>query len=176
MRLFLGIELPTQIKSNIAAKLLPLQTSGKGWENPLDYHLTLLFIGEVGSQKISDISTRMQKISFSPFELTLNGLRFFNRRILYLDFAASVELIALKDQVENEFSEWLTPHRKPFVAHVTIKRWQRYEYEDLQKNIEKNKFGCETFTVKELALFKSEKDEHGQKYHVIASHKAEQKK
>ena len=167
MRLFLGIELPEDIKTHIAQSIGPMKTTAKGWENEADYHLTLLFIGEASPKECEEIQTRMKKISFNPFILGLGNLRFFNRRILYLDFLPSAELTALKDKVENEFSEWLKPHRKTFVAHITIKRWQRYEYDELKKGIEENKLESKTFEVKALALFKSEKDSRGQKYHVI---------
>lgn len=170
MRLFLGIEVPDDIKFSIYSSLEPIRSTAKGWENPADYHLTLLFIGEVTSAVCDEIQQRMMNIEVRPFELTYEELRFFNRRVLYLSFTPSQELTHLKDQVENAFSEYLTPHRKPFISHLTIKRWQRYEYKELHDGIEKHPLEKKTFKVKRLALFKSEKDEFNQKYHVIKTH------
>jgi 2'-5' RNA ligase len=46
MRLFLGIDVPSEIKAFLTDAYAPIQFSTKGWELPHDYHLTLLFIGE----------------------------------------------------------------------------------------------------------------------------------
>lgn len=168
MRLFLGLELPEEIKTHIATSIAPIQSTPKGWENPADYHLTLLFIGEASPAECTDIIHRMQDIPTESFTITLGGLKFFNRRVLYLEILPSPSLTRLKEQIENKFSEWLKPDRKEFIPHITIKRWQRYEYDQLHQGIEHNKIESKTFEVKRLALFKSEKDNQGQKYHVIS--------
>lgn len=170
MRLFLGIEVPSEIKTLIASSIIPIQSTLKGWENPSDYHLTLLFIGESKTEQCEEIKDRMKAINFAPFLLETGQLSFFNRRILYLDFSPSSDLLMLKDQVENHFSEWLHPERKPFIPHLTLKRWQRYEYDKLHQSITEHPMRKMNFLVNRLALFKSEKDEFNRKYHVIKTH------
>lgn len=174
MRLFLGIELPQEIKEAISLHLKPLQKSVKGWENPHDYHQTLLFIGEASDEDLASIIERMSKIRFQSFRLTTYNFDFFSRRIMYLNFRHSQELINLKDEVESLYSEWLRPGSKPFVPHVTVKRWQRYEYDELEKGIEAKMLPEMTFEVESLALFKSEKDIENNKYHVIFRRKFNQ--
>lgn len=165
MRLFLGIQVPTEIKDYLADSYRPIQFSPKGWELPHDYHLTLLFIGETNQS--NEIIQRMQKIKFAPFELILGGLEFFSRRILYQSFYPSPELQKLRFIIENEFSEWVNPKAKPFKPHITVKRYQRYEYEQLRTLIERHPFENNSFEVRQLTLFKSEKNQEFQKYHPI---------
>lgn len=167
MRLFLGLEIPEEVKERIYAHLEPLHKSIKGWENAHDYHQTLLFIGEASEEELESIKSRMDQIDFRPFILTTNSFHFFSRRIMYLSFKPSAELIKLKDEVESLYSEWLRPGSKPFVSHVTVKRWQRYEYDELEKGLEARNMPELSFEVRNLSLFKSEKDSHNHKYHVI---------
>lgn len=167
MRLFIGLELPENVKEEIFLHLKPLQKTVKGWENAHDYHQTLLFIGEASDEDLVSIKERMEQIEFRPFKLTTYNFNFFSRRIMYLSFCASQELIRLKNEVESLYSEWVRPGSKPFIPHVTVKRWQRYEYDELAKGLQVKVLPEITFEVSALALFKSEKDIQNNKYHVI---------
>lgn len=167
MRLFLGLEIPENVKEQIYAHLKPLQNSVKGWENAHDYHQTLLFIGESSEEDLDSIIKRMDQIHFKNFSLTTHEFEFFSRRIMFLSFKPSTALIKLKDEVESLYSEWMKPGSKPFIPHVTVKRWQRYEFDELEKGLKADLLPEITFEVKSLALFKSEKDSENNKYHVI---------
>lgn len=167
MRLFLGLEIPLNVKEQIFAHLKPLQNSVKGWENAHDYHQTLLFIGESSQEDLESIIQRMDQIHFKAFNLTTNDFAFFSRRIMYLGFKPSAELLKLKDEVESLYSEWMKPGSKPFIPHVTVKRWQRYEFDELEKGIKAKALPEITFEIRSLSLFKSEKDPSNNKYHVI---------
>lgn len=166
MRLFIGIDLPAQIKHIVHQYLIPFQKNAKGWEQPHDYHQTLLFIGETPSERIQDILHRLEKIKLSPFQLETDGFHFFNRRIMYLGFKPSEELLKLRKMVQETYPEWSQKESKEFIPHVTVKRWQRYEYEDLAKGLNEPMKSL-SFMVDHLALFKSEKDSHNNKYHII---------
>lgn len=96
MRLFVGIELPDTLKSQLEHQLLPLQENPKGLVMPHDYHLTLLFIGAVEIANIPDFLKRLREITFAPFKLELTGIRFFGRRIMYVKCMACLEIIHLK--------------------------------------------------------------------------------
>lgn len=167
MRLFLGIEIPPDIKNKIHHFLGPLQKSSKGWEHPHDYHQTLLFIGESSEEDFVMISQRLKQVSFHPFELSFDQFQFFNRRIMYLGLKPSADLLELKKLVNEVFPEWVKPESKPFIPHITVKRWQRYEYNELSEGLFSREFVCPGFVVTGIALFKSEKDKGNQKYHII---------
>lgn len=156
MRLFFGIELPANIKDHIAKSVAPLQISPKGWENPHDYHVTLIFIGETSLEEVPSIREELSKITFPPFTLTLKNFEFFNRRVLYL-----------KCELPEEISKLAKPGSKEFIPHITVKRWQRYEFDELKKRIEANPFEVKSVKLDHLALFKSEKDSDNRKYHVL---------
>ncbi len=169
MRIFIGLDIPEDIKESIHQYLHHLQKTPKGWESPHDYHQTLLFIGSVKEDEAQEIKTRLQSVHFEPFELELTGVEFFSRRVMYLSLAPSKELLALKDRIENLFPEWLRPDRKAFIPHVTVKRWQRYEYDELKSGLNQRPFKRYKFKVNKIELFESKKDDNNHKYHVILS-------
>jgi 2'-5' RNA ligase len=156
MRLFFGIELTKDIKDHIAHAVAPFQKSPKGWENPHDYHLTLVFIGETPLEEIPALHEELKKISFPTFKLTLKNFDFFSRRVMYL-----------RCELPDEIAKLAKPGIKEFIPHITVKRWQRYEYDELKKKLEANPFEVKSIEVDHLALFKSEKDSDNRKYHVL---------
>ena len=167
MRLFLGLEIPESTKNHIQSYLENIKSSDKGWENPADYHLTILFLGECEENERNSIIQRMESIQFDKFVLKTNGFHFFNRRILYLGFTDSPELFYLKKHVNLLFPEWAQKETKLYVPHVTVKRWQRYEFNDLSQQLDEHQFHDVEFFVSKLSLFKSERDQSQNKYHVI---------
>ena len=167
MRLFLGLDIPPSIKEQIDQYLQPFRLTNKGWENPLDYHQTMLFIGEVSMEEFHNISNRLNEFDYHPFELTLEGIHFFSRRIMYLGFRPSADLLLLKRKIDQVFSDWVKPEIRPFIPHITVKRWQRYEYDKLESGIKERRLDSTLMIVTGLSLYKSEKDSFNQKYHIL---------
>jgi 2'-5' RNA ligase len=163
MRFFLGLEIPWLVKKQIYECLSPLHKSAKGWEQLNDYHLTLLYLGEVGPAELSSLKGQMEQFQYSPFNLITSNLATFDHRILYLSCKFSPELIELERLVRNHFSHWVGTGGKAFTPHVTVKRCQGHEYRVLQQQDVPPQY----FMVSRLSLFKSQKDSLNNKYHVI---------
>ncbi|WPU65087.1 RNA 2',3'-cyclic phosphodiesterase [Peredibacter starrii] len=167
MRLFIGLELTESIKENLAHYIAKLPQGRKGWENPHDFHLTLLFIGETSEENVISILDRMKDVSFKPFSIQIGPIKFFNRRVMYLSILPSEELLLLQKEVEELFPEYVDPHGKSFIPHITVKRWQRYEYDELAEGLRLHPLEPIPLDVNTISLFKSEKDQDNRKYHVI---------
>lgn len=167
MRLFLGIELDETTRGHIAAHLAELPSMKKGWEHPEDLHLTMLFIGEVYPEESELIKARLREFQFQPFTVKLRALTFFSRRILYLSVDPSEELNRLKCLIDQRFGHLAPPSTKVFHPHITLKRWQRHEYETLHQAIEAKSFSPMELSVDHLTLFESKKN-LGRKYQVLA--------
>lgn len=167
MRLFLGIELPVEVKNHIAQSVAPMQKDLKGWENPHDYHMTLLFIGETPEEDIPRIIMGIKEIIFPPFTITLRSLVFFPRRVMYLSCDPCYELMNLRKRIQTLYPEYARAQEKDFIPHITIKRYQRYEVADLKIKMLDFPFVPVKVRVDHLALFKSERDENNLKYHVL---------
>lgn len=166
MRLFLGIELPEGVKELIHEYLAPLRVTPKGWEDPHDYHITLLFIGESSSEDLERIKQDMEKINGNSFTLHLGPVEFFNRRVMFVSLLPSKEMLALKHEIDLYLGHWDKSKIRDFTAHITVKRFQRYEVEGLEKGLGRD-LPLKQIPVKSLALFESKRDELNHKYHVI---------
>ena len=153
MKLFIGINLPPDIKIKIHEALRPIKKSEKGWEHAHDYHLTLLFIGEVNENDLKKIKSILDEFEMTPFDLQTKSFEFFPRRVMYLSLYDSQELMELKKWIDIRFKHWLRPQTKPFLSHITVKRYQRYEYEELKKDISEYPFESQKITVSRLTLF-----------------------
>ena len=147
--------------------LSPLKKTEKGWEHFHDYHLTLLFIGELPEAQLPYLIKRMNQISAEPFTLITTNFHFFNRRIMYLGFEHCPEIYALRKGILEMYPEFGGKEEKDFIPHITVKRWQRYEHADLVRGLENHPNRPLSIPVKGLELFKSEKDIENRKYHVI---------
>lgn len=167
MKLFLGIEIPDELKQKIFQFVKSIQITSKGWEQPHDYHLTLLFFGETSEEDLIKIKIRLDQFIYKSFEFQTASFEFFNRRILFLGFAPSNELLELKKIIDQTFPEWMRPNEKPFIPHLTVKRWQRYEFNYLEKEMSARIFHPVKFKVSALVLFKSQIDSENNKYHII---------
>lgn len=167
MRLFLGIEVPEKVKEEIHSALGVARVTPKGWEDPHDYHLTLLFIGQTQRHQLVSILERMSELRTTPFSLRTTRFHFFNRRVLYLGFEHDPRIFQLRERILRQFPEFVRPGEKEFVPHLTVKRWQRYEEAQLARALENLPTQSYEIPVDGISLFKSEKDEEGHKYHVI---------
>jgi 2'-5' RNA ligase len=86
LKLFIGIEIPNEIKGYIANSIGPLKVSMKGWENPEDYHLTLMFLGETKNELLDGIMKRLNTILFQSFEVELDSFNLFFAQNFILGF------------------------------------------------------------------------------------------
>src|SRR5438093_9744721 len=75
LRLFVAIQMPEQIKVELAAaqaelrRLLPER--GVAWTRPEHFHLTLKFLGQVEAQRVAALSQQLERAcqDFSPLPL-----------------------------------------------------------------------------------------------------------
>ncbi|MFC6601962.1 RNA 2',3'-cyclic phosphodiesterase [Ectobacillus funiculus] len=158
---FLAVSLPETVKDALEAwrqqhqKELPFQS----WVHHDDYHITLVFLGEVSSLLLSRIQEEMQQLSINRrFSITVQGIGAFGLaerpRVLWAGITHPPELFALQKQVYN-FCEALgfSLETRPYRPHITLARRWRGEYPltDLQqrKNHELS------FSVEKITLYKS---------------------
>lgn len=78
-RLFIGLELNDDARSALSCirdQLTSVGFRGK-LHNPPLYHLTLVFLGNVPAEKITELKAVLDSVSCAPFELTLSSLGTF---------------------------------------------------------------------------------------------------
>ncbi|HEX6068009.1 MAG TPA: RNA 2',3'-cyclic phosphodiesterase [Nitrososphaera sp.] len=105
-----------------------------------NFHFTLIFLGEISEQQVSQVKDALSAISFEPFSLTYSGVGAFprptNARVVWVgvDDEGSKKLEALALQVVSSLEKIGFRPDKPFSPHLTIFRAKnRHVQVDVEK-------------------------------------------
>ena len=163
MRLFVALDLPDEIRDNLAglANGLP----GARWLPPENLHLTLRFIGEVDGHDAHDIDEGLAAIRMPQFELKLSGVGIFGEgrklRALWAGVEANPELTRLHDKIEQAvIRAGQPPESRRFKPHVSLARFKNNGTgpapDKMQAYLSEHAlFKCEPFVVEGFTLFSS---------------------
>ena len=131
MRLFLAINLPSELRSRLYEDTEPLRRAvpGLSWVRSELLHFTLKFLGEVAPEKVEAIRLSVGDTvrPHAPFSLTLAGAgsfpNFRRPRVVWIGVTAQRTVFALAEDVE-EACELLGFERdaRGFTPHLTIGR------------------------------------------------------
>ena len=162
MRLFIGIELPVDLKRNILDFQSELKNMGVrgAWKPPDNLHITLEFLGEILPDRIMVLREVMQKAvsNCGPFRLRIGGLGAFSswKRPHTLWTAVSgdfSDLQRLQIILHNGLKqEGFSLEERLFKPHITLA--SRPEWGEKDFSLLKNKVLGE-WQVRELILFES---------------------
>ena len=100
------------------------------WQDEMQLHLTLRYIGEVDTPQANDIADALSRIEMPAFDLELRGLGHFSRshwpHAVWAGVAHSPELLTLQKKVERAVvSAGCEPETRRFLPHVTLARLNR---------------------------------------------------
>jgi 2'-5' RNA ligase len=129
MRVFFAFPLPGQFDNDVAWQLShAVFPRGLEWVNPLNYHITICFLGEVADDQLDALIARAEKLveSIQPFEIETQVLTHFPPKepnMLWVKFQHST----LFENVYNTFHQAFgIPVRfQGAKAHVTLARFPR---------------------------------------------------
>lgn len=162
MRLFVGIDLPNELKQTILEFQTELKQLGvKGsWKSQDNFHITLEFLGELEFDNIPTLTETLSKVAsnHNPFKLNIAGLGAFpslNRpQTLWTAVNGSLnELNRLQNEIHIELTRngYILEDRR-FKPHITLA--SRSKLENLNLSVVQTKKLGE-FIVSEVVLFES---------------------
>jgi 2'-5' RNA ligase len=132
IRSFISLDLPLSLKHELSGhtKLIAGQDKRQKirWLPPENYHLTLVFLGDVESVKISALQLALERKleSTKAVPLTISAITpfpFSRPRIAAALVEHATELLQLQSNVTNCVRKCgITPERRRFVPHVTLGR------------------------------------------------------
>lgn len=190
-RLFVAIT-PPQDKNVAITKIInaiKYQNHDVKWENPLNAHITLAFLGSTPRDLIPKISSALAKTAakFPKIEIGIGGLGYFyNKRedsIIFLDVIDKEKILreVNKDLSRNLSEEDFLISSK-FTPHITIGRLKKRRYpherkrilaEICEREIDPDLIGIErigNFTIQNIDLYESVKGEDEEsRYRVLRS-------
>jgi len=125
MRLFVALDLPWEVKQDLAA--LAISLPGARWVPAQNMHLTLRFIGETKRLEAEEIDHALARIRAREFSLTLTGVGWFEKagraNTLWIGVERNEALLHLQAKVETALRRiGLAAERRRFTPHVTLAR------------------------------------------------------
>jgi len=161
MRCFIAIPLDHKIRSVLESAQTPFRLNRQrgnftAYDN---FHLTLVFNGELDQQEINQISQILEDLEIEPFELTISDLGCFNRRdgeIWWVKVKATSALLKLQSQLVTALRDLEIPFEdQRYVPHLTLVR--NYKSRQEGKTIILPKIDPVSMTVTRISLMKSER-------------------
>jgi RNA 2',3'-cyclic 3'-phosphodiesterase len=168
MRKFIAIPLPDEVKRKTGEILETLRgVKGLATVKPSNLHLTLLFLGDEGTE---NQFRRLGKISFRPFDLTIQSVELFpgiKPRLVWLGLEKKEELFELHKKVSGIFGI-----NEQLRAHITLSRIKSLNPENkkiMLETVTRHNPLAIHFSVDHFNLYKSELKPEGPEYTVIAT-------
>ena len=179
MRLFVALEIPSEIRENLAALIREMRAiaAKEKWVRAENLHITLKFIGEVAPEKVNPIRQALALVhSDSPVRLDFRGLGFFpnekHPRVFWAGMEASPNLQKLAADIEMATEKLGVPReQRPFSPHLTLARLETRKLPpNLQAAVRENiarEFGA--FETGQFHLIESKLKPSGAEYTTLQS-------
>lgn len=171
MRLFIGIDLPPELKQTILEFQSELRRLGMdgSWKSQENFHITLEFLGELESQRLVFLTETLTNLAqnYRPFQLNIAGLGAFpslaRPHTLWAAVSGSlIELYRLRDEIHHELDKrGFTLEDRAFKPHITLASRPRLDGTEISGVLAK-KLG--EFTVTDVVLFESKVAQGRRKY------------
>lgn len=130
MRLFIAIKCSSDFENTLvqAQNELRQHRITGNYTNCRNLHLTLAFIGEFPQPRT--VLQTMQKVTFHPFELALNGQLGTFGDLYWTGLKKEPQLLTLANHLRQALADASIPYdKKPFRPHITLLRKARSEDE-----------------------------------------------
>jgi RNA 2',3'-cyclic 3'-phosphodiesterase len=181
MRTFIAIEIPAEIKKEMAEVQGRLKGPGvdAGWTRPEGIHLTLKFLGEIDEQRIPDIMNALTRAAngMGRLHLEIVGTGAFpnpkNARVVWIGVAGDIEKLAtLQSSIEEAMAGLgMEREERRFTPHLTLGRIKYIRSRDAWVNAldALKDIRLAGFDVNAVSLMKSELKRSGAVYTEIGS-------
>ena len=152
MRVFLAVEIS---EGEVLKKIQTFQKDVQINAKPIkidQIHFTLEFLGEINQVKYEQVKDVMEKISFSPFDISLKGVGGFpnlkNPRVIWIgiDKNGSEKLTSIANEIKIKLTALGFERDKKFKPHLTIFRVKKKinDISAIIKEYETIEFGTQT--------------------------------
>jgi len=173
MRLFTGIDVPSEVKSSLSDLLVRLKPHARlRWQPPGNLHITTKFIGEWPEERLPELVRALRGLrKRPPFGIAIRGLGWFPNDRAPRIFWTGIEGGPALADLARETDEVLEPlgiarENRPFSPHLTLARLRdAVPLESLLREIAavtQREFG--NFTADRFRLYLSELKPQGSVY------------
>lgn len=170
MRLFVGIDLPSEIEDHLA--LVGGGIPRARWEEREKLHVTVRFIGEVDGGAKRRIEAALEAVQHPPFSLAVAGVGFFppgsKPRILWAGVDDAGVVHELHGRIERALlGAGLLPEGRKYTPHVTLARLHDPPRAKVIEFLQHHALlRTATFEVRAFQLYSSVLSPGGSKYRI----------
>lgn len=171
MRIFIAIDLPTEVKNAISKEAAGFTQKGIVTVKGEAYHISLLFLGELSESQLEKAKEALNSIKQKEFEVGIKGLDFFTPEFLKVIFAKVGKGKEECANINHELVEKLTKEgfsikQEPYSPHITIARVKndKAKHEIISKVSKSANIPFGLFTVNSIKLKSSQLKPEGPVY------------
>jgi len=179
-RVFIAINLPEDIKKELAKYQEKYPELAAKWTNKDNIHITLEFLGYLTDPELADACKIVGEVAkrHNSFSIDLNKILYgppkkMPPRMVWAEGEKSKELSDLKNDLEKSLLEVIRfrPENREFRPHVTLARIKEWEFRKIEpeERPEINEDIDLTFTVESIEVMESELKRSGPAYTVLES-------
>jgi 2'-5' RNA ligase len=179
-RIFLAINLPTQIKKKLSEFQKEWADLPVRWTKENNLHITLIFIGYVSDEEMLEICRLTRQIAqqHQPTEIKLErvclGPPDRPARMIWIEGEKNPGLVQLKNDLEEALlnsakSGYRCRENRPFRPHITLARIKQEEWRCLPTKPKINKEISLVFPVTSIEVMQSHLSRGGSDYAVLES-------
>jgi 2'-5' RNA ligase len=179
MRLFVALEIPADVRENLAALIKSLRATSPQtrWVRPENLHVTLKFIGEMPETKLAAIRTALAGVrSERALTLDFRGLGFFpnekHPRVFWAGIEASPNLKTLAADIDGATEKLGIPReQRPFSPHLTLARFEPSRLQETLRAAIRENAGREfgSLRTSQFHLIESKLKPSGAEYTTVES-------
>ena len=160
MRCFIAIDLPKDVKTEIARLQKELPDAKMNLVKLDNVHFNMKFLGELNQPEIDKVRAALERLKFPKFSAKLSGLGVFPEptfiRVVWAGVDPKDKFIQLHDALENELAKEGFRKDSVFENHATLARIKFIkEKKWFVDELSKIKFHPVEFSVKSIILKKS---------------------
>ena len=133
IRAFIAVELPEELKKELAALEMLLKNNGPPivkWVDPNSIHITLKFLGEIATESAEELMLALEEAAqgVAPFKLEVRKLGAFpspdRPQVIWVGVKGAVERInQLQQRIESNCEQLgFSRENRPFTPHLTLGR------------------------------------------------------
>lgn len=171
MKVFVGLELPLDVRAALSTVLVDLDIPGRP-APPENWHVTLRYIGEMDDVAIDRLLAGLDECDLgSRFRLVTGGLGAFphssKATVLWMGFRSGLEpLNDLATTVDEVVERIGHGHEdRPFAAHLTLSRIRPPL--DVRELVDSVELPSIVLSVTDVTVFESRHDGRGVQYRAI---------
>jgi 2'-5' RNA ligase len=169
IRSFLAFELPEEFKGIISRASGEMKKSSLDvrWVKVDNIHLTVVFIGDMATEHLDPIGKSVSEVcrEHDPFNIAINGAGVFSSRrhprVLWIGLDGEIDrMAAFRDALQKKLKPFgIKEEKRPFNPHLTLGRFRKGAKSDVHLDnllLAYKDLTGPTYTLRELALFKSD--------------------